>query len=97
MDKREELEKLDINQLYEWVNQQYDNFTAGNITEAVYQADLDYYKAKLATSNNDPTVSTTTSEEVSTTTTKDSKTPTSKVRSTSIAGLRKKLLDELNN
>ncbi|OLS20767.1 MAG: hypothetical protein HeimC2_35850 [Candidatus Heimdallarchaeota archaeon LC_2] len=95
MDNREELEKLDINQLYEWVNQQYDNFAEGKISETVYQSDLDYYKSKLATSNNDPKPVTKLTEEV--TKTEDKKTPTSKVRSTSIAGLRKKLLDELNS
>ena len=96
MEKREELDKLDINQLYEWVNEQYDKFTAGNISEADYQADLDYYKAKLAKSNSDPDPVSITTDVESNPESQQSKISTSKVRSTSIAGLRKKLLDELN-
>ncbi len=97
MMSRNELDKLDINQLYEWVNQQYNNFSAGKISETEYQSDLDYYKAKLAQSNSDPTSVPNTTEVVSNAEPEKSKTSTSRVRSTSIAGLRKKLLDELND
>ncbi|MCE7734002.1 MAG: hypothetical protein GPJ54_03930 [Candidatus Heimdallarchaeota archaeon] len=94
MSSREDLEKLDINQLYNWVNKQYDNYTGGQITETEYLADLDFYKTKLALSNEDPKPPTS-DVEVSD---KQSKvTSPSQVRSTSIAGLRKKLLDELND
>ncbi|MHA2032219.1 MAG: hypothetical protein ACW99A_10235 [Candidatus Kariarchaeaceae archaeon] len=100
MTNREELEKLDINQLYQWVNRQYENYTAGILKEEEYLADLDYYKTKLALSSEDPkppmvdTDDTTNVAETQPSKTKA--THPSQVRSTSIAGLRKKLLDELN-
>lgn len=97
MEPRNELDKLDINQLYEWVNQQYDNFASGKISEAEYQADLDFYKSKLAQSNNDPTPVASSSNTPSSMDPEKGKTSTRRVRSTSIAGLRKKLLDELND
>ena len=94
MSSKEELEKLDINQLYSWVNKQYDNYTDGKITEQEYLTDLDFYKTKLALSNEDPKPPT---SDVNVSDTGPKVTPPSQVRSTSIAGLRKKLLDELND
>lgn len=93
MSNREELEKLDINQLYNWVNKQYDNYSGGKITEAEYLGDLDFYKTKLALSNEDPKPPT---SDANVSDDRPSVTPPSQVRSTSIAGLRKKLLEELN-
>ena len=93
MSNREELEKLDINQLYNWVNNQYENYSGGKITEAEYLTDLDFYKTKLALSNEDPKPPT---SDIAASD-RPKVTPPSQVRSTSIAGLRKKLLDELND
>ena len=92
MSNRDDLEKLDINQLYNWVNNQYDNYIGGKISEQEYLTDLDFYKTKLALSNEDPKPPTSDTEDD-----RPKVTPPSQVRSTSIAGLRKKLLDELND
>ncbi len=94
MSNKEHLEKLDINQLYNWVNTQYDNYSAGKITEQEYLSDLEYYKTKLALSTEDPKPPTSDAER---TDPRPAVTPPNQVRSTSIAGLRKKLLDELKD
>ena len=82
----------DINKLYEWVNQRYNQYLNEEITEEEYSHDLNEYKKKLAESqeNIEKYVQT----ETTTRTPKDKINP-NKVRSTSIAGLRKKLLDEM--
>lgn len=91
-----QLEKFSIDQLYDWVNKQYQAFADGKIAEDVYQKYLDYYKTRLAsdegsnqTSSVDEPVTSSVDEPVT------SSVDTSKVRSTSIAGLRKKLLEEI--
>ncbi len=82
----------DVNELYEWVTKRYNQYLEGEITEDEYTQDLNEYKRKLAESqeNIDKYVQT----EKTTRTPKDKINP-DKVRSTSIAGLRQKLLDEM--
>ncbi len=90
MANRSQLEGLSIEELYEWVNDKYNQYSEGEITEEDYLADLDYYKTRLAHSQEEPvTVSTQTK------TSSKEKPVSTRVRSTSIAGLRKKLMDEL--
>lgn len=79
-----------MNKLYEWINSRYEEYTAGKISEETYTADLEIYKKKLAKSE----------ENIETYVTEEEVQPQERinpnmVRSTSIAGLRKKLLEEL--
>ncbi|MHA2251844.1 MAG: hypothetical protein ACXAD7_15885 [Candidatus Kariarchaeaceae archaeon] len=85
-----DLETLSIEELYEWVNGRYNEYTEGQIAEEVYLKDLEYYKQRLASSQELPTEEIKVKNEPSKTTKKSTR-----VRSTSIAGLRKKLMDEL--
>lgn len=62
-------------ELYEWIQDRYQQCVNGDITEEVYLKDLEEYNKKI--------------EKIT------EKKETKKVRSTSIAGLRSKLLDEL--
>lgn len=72
-------------ELYEWINGRYEACKRGEITEDEYLKDLSVYKEKLASLNikDEIPVHKTASGDLAT------------VKSTSIAGLRKKLLDEL--
>ena len=80
----------DMNKLYEWINTRYEQYTAGNISEETYLTDLELYKNKLAKS--EANIETyITEEEIQ----PQERINPSKVRSTSIAGLRKKLLEEM--
>lgn len=81
----------DINKLYEWINSRYEEYASGKITEAEYMKDLEYYKAELAKSEENINQYITEEEEIP----KEEKINPNKVRSTSIAGLRKKLLEEM--
>ncbi|MCY3411158.1 MAG: hypothetical protein INQ03_05915 [Candidatus Heimdallarchaeota archaeon] len=87
------METEDINKLYEWVNSRYEQYAQGIITEEEYLKDLDYYKKKLAQSEQDIQQYVTEEEEVS----NQEKINPNKVRSTSIAGLRAKLLEEMKD
>jgi DNA mismatch repair ATPase MutS len=84
----------DVNKLYTWINKRYNLYLNGELAEEDYTQDLDIYKAKLAESqeNIEKYVQ---KEETSKTRTPKDKINPNKVRSTSIAGLRKKLLDEM--
>ncbi len=85
----------DINALYEWINKRYEQYINGDIAEEVYLKDLDFYKQKLAESeeNIEPFVET---EDIDKSKLEaEEKINPNKVRSTSIAGLRKKLLEEM--
>ena len=82
----------EVNKLYEWVNQRYNQYLEGEINEEEYTHDLSEYKKKLAESQEN--IEKYVQAETSTRTPKDKINP-NKVRSTSIAGLRKKLLDEM--
>lgn len=88
MSSRSTLESMTIEELYEWVNTRYTNYTEGSVTEEEYLNDLEYYKERLANSQEtveEPKVKNQVSE----------KPKRTRVRSTSIAGLRKKLMEEL--
>lgn len=84
----------DVNKLYEWVNERYNLYLNGNITEEVYTKDLDVYKKKLAESHENIEKYVQKDENTPKRTPRDKIDP-NKVRSTSIAGLRKKLLEEM--
>ena len=84
----------DVNKLYEWVNERYNLYLEGEITEEAYTQDLDVYKKKLAKSQENIEKYVQKDESTQKRTPKDKIDP-NKVRSTSIAGLRKKLLDEM--
>ncbi|MHA2090701.1 MAG: hypothetical protein ACW98K_07565 [Candidatus Kariarchaeaceae archaeon] len=90
MANRSQLEGLSIEELYDWVTNRYNQYSEGEISEEEYLADLDYYKSQLAQSEEEVA-------EVSgtTKTSYEEKPGSTRVRSTSIAGLRKKLMDEL--
>ncbi|MHA2404475.1 MAG: hypothetical protein ACXADH_15865 [Candidatus Kariarchaeaceae archaeon] len=90
MANRSQLEGLSIEELYDWVTNRYNQYSEGEITEEEYLADLDYYKSQLAHGQEEQV-------EVSgpTKTFIEEKPGSTRVRSTSIAGLRKKLMDEL--
>ncbi|RMG27846.1 MAG: hypothetical protein D6732_19740 [Methanobacteriota archaeon] len=72
-------------ELYEWINSRYEACKRGEISEDEYLKDLAEYKEKLAKLDVGENIP------VHKTASGDLKT----VKSTSIAGLRKKLLDEL--
>ncbi len=72
-------------QLYDWINSRYEACKRGEITEEEYLADLAVYKQKLSELDDQENIP------VHKTASGDLKT----VKSTSIAGLRKKLLEEL--
>ncbi len=82
----------DINKLFEWINARYEEYAKGAITEDEYLTDLEFYKNKLAKSEGNIEKYVTKEEEVPV----EEKINPNKVRSTSIAGLRKKLLDEMS-
>ena len=84
----------DVNKLYEWVNERYNLYLGGEITEEVYTKDLEIYKKKLAESQENIEKYVQEDEKAQKRTPNDKINP-NKVRSTSIAGLRKKLLDEM--
>ena len=79
----------DINKLYEWINGRYESYANGDISEEEYLKDLDFYKQKLAKSEESVEQYITQEEEIP----DEEKINPNKVRSTSIAGLRKKLLE----
>ncbi len=83
-----DLSSFTIEELYDWVNERYNEYSKGAIKEEDYLEDLEYYKTRLASSQEDvkPEVKSKTDNK---------KLPITRVRSTSIAGLRKKLMDEL--
>ncbi|MDH5401877.1 MAG: hypothetical protein OEZ01_08435 [Candidatus Heimdallarchaeota archaeon] len=83
-----DLSNLNITELYEWVNSQYEKFSNGEISEEQYNEYLEYYKERLAKSE-------TQTQNVSDNQVKVKKVEPSKVKSTSIAGLRKKLMEEM--
>lgn len=83
------MESDNIDELYTWINKRYEDYTDGFISKEAYQKDLEHYKKKLALAESpqeDKTV-------------EEKQDPQSiapnQVRSTSIAGLRKKLLEEM--
>ena len=84
----------DVNKLYTWINERYNLYLNGELSEEEYTQDLDAYKEKLAETQEN--IEKYVQKDVSTQnrTPKDKINP-NKVRSTSIAGLRKKLLDEM--
>jgi hypothetical protein len=69
-------------ELYKWINERYEACIKGDISEDQYLKDLDEYKLKI-------------SQEEKKVTENSGKSKTKKVKSTSIAGLRSKLLEEL--
>ncbi len=69
---------------YKWIQSRYEACINGEISEEEYMKDLEEYKRRLGTQ----------AEEAKDTSSSDAK-PHTKVRSTSIAGLRNKLLEEL--
>ncbi len=69
---------------YKWIQSRYEACINGEISEEEYMKDLEEYKRRLGTQ----------AEETKESNTSEAKTHT-KVRSTSIAGLRNKLLEEL--
>ncbi len=44
----DELKKLDLDQIYKWITDRYENYTGGLISESEYLLNLDYYKNRLA-------------------------------------------------
>ena len=87
------VENMNINRLFDWVNGRYEEYAAGQISEEQYLSDLDYYKKRLAESEDNVVEQYTTKEERA----PAEKINPAKVRSTSIAGLRKKLLEEMKD
>jgi hypothetical protein len=83
------METDNIDELYIWINKRYEDFTDGFISEEDYLKDLEHYKKKLALAETTYPEKTVEKREDP-----DSIAP-SQVRSTSIAGLRKKLLEEM--
>ena len=80
----------DIEELYEWVNSLYEKYSKGEITEDEYMKAYNHYttrKEELEQSSKD--------EAVVEDTPKPQDIAPEKVRSTSIAGLRKKLMEEM--
>lgn len=71
-------------ELYKWINERYEMCMNGDITEEEYLKDLEEYKIKIGQE-----------EAKQAKEKKQTQVSKSKVRSTSIAGLRSKLLDEL--
>ena len=85
------MEEKSINELFDWINLQYERYTSEEITEDEYMSNLEYYKKRLAASEEQVTEYTTEEEVLP-----SEKINPKKVRSTSIASLRAKLLDEMN-
>ena len=82
-------ESNDPDELYEWINSRYEDYSNDEITEDEYLQDLDYYKRRLAELEETPKEETTTQSE-------ENQEMPKRVRSTSIAGLRKKLMEEMD-
>ena len=82
-------ESDNVDELYSWINGRYEEYSQDKITEEEYQTDLDYYKQRLA--ELESTEETTEPAEQIDEVIEQPK----NVRSTSIAGLRKKLMEEM--
>ena len=86
----DELKKLDLDQIYKWINDRYENYLGGLISESEYLLNLDYYKNRLALSAEEPNTLTKVEPKL-----KIKPVHPDDVKSTSIAGLRAKLQEEL--
>jgi len=79
-----------IDDLYAWINERYEAYTRDEIDEETYLAELEEYKKRLVEFEEQEKPVKKVEKKVD----QQSISP-EKVRSTSIAGLRKKLLDEM--